>query len=82
MTYRVSRSIKPLRSAAGMKSSGLEEPARRMLPAQERLDTADPAGRELHLRLVVDDELVPLERLAQIADERQPRGVWSSLRTS
>jgi hypothetical protein len=46
-----------------------------MDPADERLDADDPAGLEVGLRLVVDDELLVLERAAQLARERQPLGV-------
>ena len=58
-----------------------DEPGRRdeaplgMDPADERLDAHDPAGLEVGLRLVVDDELLLLDRAAQLARERQPLGV-------
>ena len=43
-----------------------------VLPAHERLDAGDAAGREVDLRLVVQDQLVALERAAQLGDQRQP----------
>ena len=55
----------------GTNWSGGMKPARRVLPADERLDADDPAGREVGLRLVVDDELADLDRPAQLAGERE-----------
>ena len=54
-----------------------EQPAARMLPAYECLEPVDPAGRELDGGLVVHDELVALQRAAQIGFELQAveRGV-------
>ena len=43
-----------------------------VLPAHERLDAGDASGREVDLRLVVQDELVALERAAQLGDQREP----------
>ncbi len=43
-----------------------------MLPADQGLDRDDLAGRELDLRLVVQLELAPLDRVAQLLDEAQP----------
>ena len=40
-----------------------------MVPAHQRLDPDHPVGRELELRLVVDDELLAGQRLAQLALE-------------
>ena len=43
----------------GNKLAGRDKAALRVLPAHERLDAADPAGRELHLGLIVQQQ-VPL----------------------
>ena len=45
-----------------------------MLPAHERLHADDLARPELHLGLVVEDELALLYRLTELAHERQPAG--------
>ena len=57
-----------------------QQPALRVLPAHQRLDAVDVAGREHGLRLVVDDELVLVERAPQLADERQAARVVLVLR--
>jgi hypothetical protein len=49
-----------------------QQPAARVLPAHQRLDARDPPGAELDLRLVVHDELAPLEGEPQVALEGQP----------
>ena len=59
---------------------GADEPAPRVVPAHERLDAGDETGADRGLRLVVDDELALLERAAQLAGERQPRGAVGLLR--
>ena len=51
---------------------GAEQPALGMLPADERLERLDRAGRERDDRLVVDDDLVALERAAQLDRELLP----------
>ena len=51
-----------------------EQPALGMLPADERLDASHAAVDHRRLRLVVDDDLAPVERVAQLADEREPLG--------
>ena len=49
-----------------------DEPAGRVLPADERLEPDDPAGREVDDRLVVEPQLVALERAAQVVLELDP----------
>ena len=44
-----------------------QESAGRMVPPDQRLETDNPAGRELDLRLVIELELVALQRMPQIA---------------
>ena len=51
---------------------GREQPAPRVLPAHERLDAGDGPARQVGLRLVVQDELAVVDRVAQLADEREP----------
>ena len=43
-----------------------------MLPAEQRLDGRDVARPQPNLRLVMEDELAPLEGAPQLADHRQP----------
>ena len=50
-----------------------EQPALRVLPANERLHVGDGAGVEVDERLVVHDELAQIDGVAQLADELQPR---------
>jgi hypothetical protein len=50
------------------------QPALGMVPADQRLDPDQPVRGEVELRLVVDDELLGGERLAQLALERHGRG--------
>jgi len=57
--------ISPLSSARGMKSMGGISPSR-VYPADEGFKTDNLARREVHLRLVIEHELVQVERLAQI----------------
>ena len=55
---------------------GLQQTALRMLPAHQRLDAPRLPGRQVDLRLVVDDELSVLDRVAYLRDELEPvRGV-------
>jgi hypothetical protein len=54
---------------------GLEEPAHGMPPADERLDSTDPARREIGERLIVHLELALDEGFLQLGDEREPRRV-------
>ena len=51
--------------------AGLHEPAIRTLPTQQRLETADEAGGEVDLRLVVNSVFVPIERSPQLRLEPQ-----------
>src|SRR5207247_9745724 len=46
---------------------GREQSARRMLPAQQRLNAGDRAAPELDQRLVVEEELFARERPAELA---------------
>src|SRR3954451_10625565 len=48
-----------------------QQAALRMVPAYERLDVADGARLHRELRLIVQDELVGPDRVAQLADERE-----------
>ena len=50
---------------------GLDHAAGRMLPADERFESGNDAGRDFYDRLVVDDELLALERLTHVALQRQ-----------
>ena len=52
-----------------------DEPALRVVPADERLDADDAAGLELGLRLEVDDELAASRSPSQLAGEREARSV-------
>ena len=58
---------------SGKEHLGMEQAVRGMLPAQQRLDGGDPPRHELHLRLVVHDQLLGFERTTQISDEHEPR---------
>ena len=51
---------------------GLQQPVLGVLPAHERLGAGDVVPLERHLRLVVQDELVALDRAPQLAEEAQP----------
>ena len=53
-TRRPSGTISPVSSAIGTNSAGLDRAAVRAVPARERLEADDPAGRRLHDRLVED----------------------------
>ena len=44
-----------------------------MVPAQQRLDRADPLSLHIDQRLVVENELVSLERMAHLVFERLAR---------
>ena len=43
-----------------------------MLPADERLEADDPVGREVHDRLVMEPQLVALERPPEVVLELDP----------
>ena len=62
-TYAPIATIRPVCSAIGMNAAGADQPALRVLPAQQRLGADDPAAGELDLRLVDDPQLVALERV-------------------
>ena len=55
-----------------MNRRGDTQPSSRMLPAQQRLDAAQLAGARVDARLVVQRQLVALDRVAQAAFELQP----------
>ena len=55
-----------------MKLSGLDHPARRVLPAKQRLDAVVAALIEADDGLVVDLELVQLERALQLRLQLEP----------
>jgi hypothetical protein len=65
--------MSPVSSASGMNSAGETRAALPMPPAQQRLGT-DDAASAVDLRLVAEEELLLLQRLAQIPLERNPRG--------
>ena len=52
--------------------AGRHEPALGVRPAHERLDAGRAAGAERHLRLVVQHQLVPLERAVQLVLQGEP----------
>src|ERR1700723_3264033 len=56
----------------GNKSIGQNQPFFRMPPANERLRPHDLTGGELKLRLILEEELFPLESKAQGAFYRKP----------
>ena len=64
--------MRPVDSAISRNSAGEQEAPRRVLPAQQRLDAAHPVGAQVELRLVVQDELVGADGVAQLAHEREP----------
>ena len=71
-TQRPIGTIRPVSSASGMKLSGLDQPARRVLPAKQRLDAVVAALIEANDGLVVDLELVQLERPLQLRLQLEP----------
>ena len=71
-TQRPIGTIRPVSSASGMNCAGGSMPIFGMGPAQQRLDAGDLPGRQVHLRLVVQRELVALQRMAQGVFQRQP----------
>ena len=56
----------------GDELGGVEQAALGVLPAHERLDAGDLAGAQADHRLVVEGELVAVERLAQLAFDLEP----------
>ena len=65
--------IRPKRSAIGMKVLGSEHAARRVLPAQQRLDRGHLAALGVDLRLVEELELLGGDGLPQVAQELELR---------
>ncbi len=51
-----------------------DQTACRVPPADQRLDTRDPARRQLRLRLVVHLEVAVGQRTAELTEDDQPRG--------
>src|SRR5439155_12999150 len=51
-----------------------EQAVLRMLPAGERLDSIELSGSEIHEGLVMEDDLVELERRSQLTDEGEAIG--------
>ena len=72
MPQRLSRLIRPLFSASGMKTSGLTIAVPRVQPPAERLDGQDVPGAGADLRLEGQDELVVVDRRVQVAEQGQP----------
>ena len=54
---------------------GRHESARRVTPADQRLDARQRARAHVHLRLVVQHELALRDRTRQLGEQRQPVGV-------
>ena len=61
--------ISPVSSASGMNSSGATRPRVGMVPADQRLERADPVGLEIEQRLVIELELAVGDRAPQIRFE-------------
>ena len=59
----------------GQERVRVEQPAGGVLPAHERLRAEGGAGRDVDLRLVVQDELVVDERGVEVLDRLEPRAV-------
>ena len=68
----VSGAISAVCSTIGTNSAGASRPLLGVLPADQRLDARHPAGLQVELGLVVDDELAPLQRGADLAEQAQP----------
>ena len=71
-TQRPIGSIRPLSSAIGTKSPGSSRPRSGWSPAHQRLEAGDLAAAQGDQRLVVERQLVALERLAQLALDLEP----------
>ena len=71
-TQRPIGRIRPVSSASGMNESGGNDPARRVLPAQQRLHAQHGARGEVDQRLVVEPQLGSLDRPPQVALEGRP----------
>ena len=68
-TRRVRSPISPECSARPMNVSGESTPRVGVVPADQRLDAAGAEPGQLDLRLVVDEQLVAVERPAQLVDQ-------------
>ena len=55
-----------------MKSPGGNEAVLGVVPTYERLDADDAAGREVDFRLVLEDQLIAIDCLAQLRLELEP----------
>ncbi len=60
------RPMRPHSSAIGMNSHGRDDSARRMLPARQRLGADQLVAVRAHLRLVGEEELVVVDRVAEV----------------
>ena len=63
--------MKPVCSANGMNCDRRHQAALRVLPAHQRLGADQPAARQRDLRLQVEAQLVALDGLAQLGQQRQ-----------
>ncbi len=54
--------------------TGQHEPARRVVPPQQRFQRGRPPRDRVHARLVIKLQLVALERIAQLDFDREPVG--------
>ena len=61
MTCSDRRPIRPISSATGNEHVGPDDAGQRVVPAREHLEADDLAGREVHLRLEIGNELAVLE---------------------
>ena len=61
----------PDSSSSGTKSMRRHQAEIGVVPADQRLEAADPAGGKIHLRLIVQHELLLRHRLAQAALQAQ-----------
>ena len=71
-TQRPIGTIRPVSSAIGMKPFGRNEATLGMLPAHQRLEAAQLLIRQRHDRLVVELELLALDRPPQIRFDEEP----------
>ena len=59
---------------------GHEQPARRVLPTDERFDAANCPSRQVRLRLVMHDELAGLEGRSELGGQLDPTPVGRVVR--
>ena len=71
-THRPIGRMRPVSSAIGMNDARRHQAALGMLPAHQRLQPHDAGGPEVHLGLVVEPELAPVERPAQLGLHLEP----------